>query len=191
MKSIIFYVLCVILLYGGLIHAEVLYEIIPIKTSTSIMEYAKSINNYGEIAGSKWTDTDSVHASSYNYRANDIIKDLGTLGGYHSEAYSINVNGQIVGYAATRINDYPLNPSDSACLFDTTGNGNNVLLDNSFSRAYSINDNGQIVGFYKNNNDPHACIFDSSGNGNTLDLGTLGGSRSYANSINNNNQIVT
>jgi hypothetical protein len=71
------------------------------------------------------------------------IIDLGTLGGTSSYAYSINDNGQIVGWADGR-----------ACLFDSTGQGNNIdlntLIDPSSGWtlifANSINNHGWIVG---------------------------------------------
>jgi probable HAF family extracellular repeat protein len=58
------------------------------------------------------------------------------------------------------------------------------------SRASSINNNGQIVGMHVFEVGMRACFFDSTGNGNSINLGTLGGNRSDAHSINNIGQIV-
>jgi len=65
------------------------------------------------------------------------------------------------------------------------------------SYALSINDAGQIVGYSYQNGPHRATLFDSSGNGNNISLGALvagnlvaGNYDSYANSINNNGQIV-
>jgi probable HAF family extracellular repeat protein len=64
----------------------------------------------------------------------------------------------------------------------------------SNSYASSVNNNGQIVGAaMKIYADNHAVVFDSTGAGNNIDLGTLGGVKSYSSyafSINNNGQIV-
>jgi probable HAF family extracellular repeat protein len=77
-------------------------------------------------------------------RAYYQLIDLGTLGGSLSYAYSINDSGQIVGSSGGR-----------ACLFDPTGQGNNIdlntLIDPSSGwtliHAYSINNNGWVVGW--------------------------------------------
>jgi len=50
------------------------------------------------------------------------IIDLGTLGGNESGAYSINNQGQIVGYA------YDSSGNFRATLFDPTGGGKNIDL---------------------------------------------------------------
>jgi len=108
------------------------------------------------------------------------VIDLGTLGGTHSRARSVNDKGQIVGYAFNSSSDF------RACLFDSTGDANNNI-DLGEAEGTSINNKGQIVGY--NNTVPlgRACYFDSTGDGNNKDLGTLGGSYSQARSINNNN----
>jgi uncharacterized membrane protein len=130
-----------------------------------------------------------------------IVRDLGTLGGSKSYAYSINNSNQVVGQA-----DY-MTTSRSyyhACLFHYSPfvpNDNVDLgtLGGDYSIAYSINDSGLIVGQadyateYIGNipiSSYHACIYDASGNGDNIDLGTLGGIKSAALFVNNNDQIV-
>jgi probable HAF family extracellular repeat protein len=98
-------------------------------------------------------------------------------------AYSINNNGQIVGWDADNIGHR------RACLFDPTGNGNNIQLGDG--EAAAINDNGQIVGY----SNSHAFLFDSTGNGNNIDLNSLidpacGWTLTNAFDINNNGWIV-
>jgi probable HAF family extracellular repeat protein len=120
------------------------------------------------------------------------VIDLGNLGGTSSYAYSINDNGQIVGWAANS------SGYERACLFDSTGHGANVDLGTfggTRSEAYSINNNGQIVGFATIIISPgylldRACLFDPTGHGANKDLSTLGSEDSYAWSINNTGQIV-
>jgi probable HAF family extracellular repeat protein len=121
--------------------------------------------------------------------------DLGTLSGdidEQSRAYSINNNGQIVGYVTWE-----------AVLFDATGNGNNIGLgflatgDPTYdSFAHSINNGGQIVGEADAHWSDYATLFDPTGNGNNTNLGALGAQMDdgddlgVARSINDNGMIV-
>ena len=87
-----------------------------------------------------------------------------------------------------------------AMLFDSTGNFHNLVIGppgaglGSLSYAYSINDSGTIVGLapfqYVHAYRIRACIFDPTGHYININLGTLGGNSSAANSVNNSGQIV-
>ncbi|MHC4131974.1 MAG: GLUG motif-containing protein [Planctomycetota bacterium] len=150
----------------------------------SPMGEPKSINDNGQIVGYFKTGCRAggcLEASIFNIYKDNIY--LGSLDGSPgAEAFSNNESSQIVGWAYT-----------NACLFDSTGNGNNVdlgTLGGDFSAAVSINDKGQIVGGSDSDSETHACLFDPTGAGNNIDLGTLGGEYSTAYSINNNGQIV-
>lgn len=106
-------------------------------------------------------------------------------------AYSINNNGQIVGSSYNDVGKL------RATLFDASGVGNNrnlspCLTGGEYSQALSINDSGLIVG-YANVFSPEDCtimfrafLFDSTGDGNNIQLG---GNRTLAECINNNNVI--
>jgi uncharacterized membrane protein len=106
------------------------------------------------------------------------IIDLGTLAGYPtSVGWSINGDGQIVGWTDN-------NSIDSrACIFDKTGSGANINLGGVKSGALGSN-SSQIVG----ETNSIACIFNKTGG--TINLGTLGGTTSSAQAINENGQIV-
>ncbi len=116
----------------------------------------------------------------------DII-DLGMQGEFKSGAYSINDNGQIVGFMIDSIGN-----NAQATLFNSTGEAVVSLSGNGYSNgAVSINNSTEIVGFAEtSSSDRYACFFDPTGNGNNVNLGTLGGIRSGADSINNSGQIV-
>jgi len=121
------------------------------------------------------------------------VIDLGTIEGYSygSTAMSVNDNGQIVGVS------YSLSYS-RACLFDSTGHGNNInlgTLGGNHSSALSINNTGQITGqAYNNSGYGLACLFDPTGRGANINLGIFGlfggGRESSALYINDNGQIV-
>jgi probable HAF family extracellular repeat protein len=153
---------------------------------------AYSINNTGQIVGQDRYSSGHDHATLFNTTGGSN-RDLGTLGGedagndsWGSHAWSINNNGQIVGWAKTSSDEF------HACLFDSTGQGNNIDLGTLGygSEAYSINDRGQIVGYSNASPGYSAYLFDSSVQGNNKNLGTLGGDHSWAYSINNASQIV-
>jgi probable HAF family extracellular repeat protein len=104
------------------------------------------------------------------------IIDLGTLGGVKSMAYANNDNGQIVGYA------YTTSGAVHACLFDSTGGGNNIDL-NTFinpafgwllQEAWDINNDGWIVGYGVHNGQSHAFLL-TTPEPATVALMTLGG----------------
>jgi len=111
----------------------------------------------------------------------EVLYNITDLG--RGRAMSISDNGQIVGHCSGR-----------AMLFDPTGGGNNIMLDNQegvVSYALSINNEGQVVG----NIEPapgesSAVIFDPTGEGNHTYLSAPTGFSSCAYSINNNGQIV-
>lgn len=136
---------------------------------------ARSINDSGQIVGYVYKNEIINH--SYNYRAcffdstgNGNNINLGTLpNGQTSQAYSINNNGQIVGYG-----------DPYACIFDPTGGGTNINLQGGC--AYSINNNGEIVGKIGT----YLYVFDQTGGGANISLLKEG----EAVSINDNGQIV-
>ncbi|MGA2322305.1 MAG: DUF3466 family protein [Sedimentisphaerales bacterium] len=168
---------------------------------------AQSINDSGQIVG--YACNKDVYGSVTNQRAclfdasgGGANTNLGTLGGFQSCAYSINNNGKIVGQAADSSDPTPMS-SPYACLFDSTGSGNNKNLGtlSAFSSAgiaYCINNNGYIVGQASKSvvsggvimTHSTACVFDQTTPWSNHDLGSLGASPSLAYSINNSQQIV-
>jgi len=143
---------------------------------------AYAINDNTQVVGYASIASGDSRACLFDPSGNGKNIDLGNLGAGSSFAWSINNNGEIVGFA----NGY-------ACLFDPKGNGNNINLGKGHeSDAYSINNNGQSVGYTIYSSEIgnwHASLFNQSGP--NIDLGTLGGMESSAaKSINDYNQIV-
>jgi probable HAF family extracellular repeat protein len=128
------------------------------------------------------------------------LLDLGTLGGSQSETPGYNVlnaSGQVVGDS---------NPSGSTYhAFRTAPNGPIIqgpggsdlgTLGGIQSRALGINDAGQAVGVSYSTDHTEAYAFRTTANGPIVpgadgsDLGSLGGTLSFAYGINNSGQAV-
>jgi probable HAF family extracellular repeat protein len=146
---------------------------------------AYSVNNNDRIVGSVRTGGCCNHAVLFNSPVVPII-DLGTLGGNHSAAYSINDVLQIVGWATDDSGRH------HATLFDHTGGGNNIDLGSlgaGWGYAFSINNHGQVVGWSADITlNSHATLFYPGDPCSNISLtpGWMG----CAFSINDNGQIV-
>jgi probable HAF family extracellular repeat protein len=165
---------------------------------------AYTINDNGQIAGRVRNASNVTHGFIFDPTGGGANTDLGTLGSYsNSAAYSLNNSGQITGsayYTVYNSSTHTYTTYSRACLFDSTGGGNNIDLGSldgyPNSGATSINDNGQIVGSVSNSlGTEHACLFDPTGGGNNIDLNTLinpssGWILMSASDINNNGWIV-
>jgi probable HAF family extracellular repeat protein len=122
-----------------------------------------------------------------------VIHDIGTLGGLHSTANTINIGGQVAGWAEIA------DQSTTAFLFNNgamQGLGmlpGGVAASGSGSQAASVNDSGQVVGLSLDSNGAsRAAIWE---NGQIIDLnGTVPGGAGVvltrARAINNLGQIV-
>jgi probable HAF family extracellular repeat protein len=151
---------------------------------------AQSISHSGQIVGYAFNDFGFYLACLFDQTGGGNNINLGTLGGYVSEALSNN-DSQIVGYADNNSN------CEHACIFDPTGDANNIIdlgtLGGNCSAAWSINESGQIAGWALDDGSYHyhACLFDPTGDANNnIDLGTLGGDNSEAYFIADNGQII-
>jgi probable HAF family extracellular repeat protein len=137
-------------------------------TSTHI-----SINNSGQIVGH---DGSTDHAFLYS---GGVKQDLGTLGG-SSWGYGINTQGQVVGsfYTGSPLQEHSFLYSGGVSQDLGSYAGGSVLL--------KINDYGQAVGYdWKSG----AGITYSSAGG-FQSIGSLGGSSTHAQDVNNSGQIV-
>ena len=121
---------------------------------------------------------------SYNVRMLEKLTPDSTL-----YPYSINNNGEIVGYALSK------SGTSYALSFDPTGRQRGIELGGlpnyPYSRAYSVNNYGQVVGYsFDSSRHSRATLFDISGRGYNIDLGTLGGTSVAASAVNDYGQIV-
>ena len=148
------------------------------------------VNNEGQVVGQSslgslggnWM----AHGHAFLWESGTMT-DLGTTGGRtNSLAKKINESGQVVGYSYNGSE----HTDRQAFLWD---NGVMINLNADFGQtesiAYSINDIGQIVGTASSDgwNQKSSYLWE---NGLITDLGTLGGSITYAADINNFSQIV-
>lgn len=112
------------------------------------------------------------------------ITDLGTLGGYSSQAFSLNATGEVAGSSST------VDGFTHAFLFSGGAPLDlGTLPGGSNSYALGINSTNQVAGYADTSDGfQHAFLYS---NGQIQDLGTLpGGLFSFAQAINTAGQVV-
>ncbi len=140
----------------------------------------EGINNAGQVVG--WSFTSRLHDWRATLWNGTTPTDLGTMGGFFSNAYGINNAGQVVGLSGGI-------GFQVATLWNGTTPTNLGTLGGSVSRALSINDAGQAVGISTLVGDRQARA--TLWNGTTpTELPPLGGKTSEAYGINNAGQVV-
>jgi probable HAF family extracellular repeat protein len=110
--------------------------------------FANCVNESGRVVGC--SKVAGNYSRAYVYSGSGPMMDIGTLGGKNGNARGINDYSQIVGYADTASNDYPI-----AHAFLYTGTGpmldlNNLIAPDSgwtLTNAEAINNAGQIAGY--------------------------------------------
>jgi probable HAF family extracellular repeat protein len=113
---------------------------------------------------------------------NDLMTDLGTLGGKFSHAIAINAMGQVAGNAELDTLDLHAFHWQNGVMTDLG------TLGGTFSQAAAINAAGHVAGVSQTaSSDSHAFLWQ---NGVMTDLGTLGGTFSVARDINDSSQVA-
>ena len=148
---------------------------------------AYGVNDQGTVVGVSDGSPAITHA--FSWAKNTGMIDLGTLGGNISWAEAVNDAGQIVGQAQTdhSADAFLLN---NGIMQDLGGLGGGASQANAVNYNLLTKTNTQIAGWSltSDNSAYHAVIWDSSLN--ILDLGTLGGTSSYAFGNNCIGQVV-
>jgi probable HAF family extracellular repeat protein len=123
---------------------------LPVLTGYSYAQ-ATGINQNGQVVGFAQQDVNTDHpCRAFSWTQNGGLKDLGTLGGQESRAFTINNSGYIVGWADT-------GDRTRGCLWTPTGDKINLddsvinkPVDVTIGDAYGINAKGVIVGHGNN-----------------------------------------
>lgn len=160
---------------------------------------AHAVSDTGWITGAMQTATGAYHAFLRNAAGQTM--DLGTLDGRESFGYAVNAAGTVAGmadsvvfatgehavhafvYDASGMRD--LGSLGYACWNEPYGG---ELRCDEYSAATAINDGGEVAG-YSTTDDGATRAFVAV-EGDLRDLGTLGGTQSWALGINNSSQVV-
>jgi probable HAF family extracellular repeat protein len=136
---------------------------------------ARGLNNRGQVVGQSARPNDTMPYRAFIYE-NGIMRDLG-LSGNFSQATDINDSGLVIAYdIISSTNIYPVLYRDGVLKkLEVYGYG------------LGINNAGLAVGLLGPAENPVAALFRR---GEAISLGTLGGTNSAANAINNAGQIV-
>ena len=169
--------------------------LIPLDVTQTLLPFDAgwTVNNSGAVAGTVWTPAGGTHAALWE-PGSTTLTDLGSLGGQFTSVYNhmINDAGTVVGTGQTENGEASrgaawVNGGPPELLALLPGAAN--------SEANGINSLGQIVGAANNgasddNGDINVPVLWNSVNDQPTLLGTLGGARGMALSINDSGQIV-
>ena len=153
------------------------------------------IDLHGDMVGWAAMSNGSHHAFFMTNWARGDMMDLGTVGGTNSEAYCINSNRMVVGYAMmANGNAEPIMSTNA--LFGSSSTmtmGMGGMGGVAGGQSWSVNNMGQEAGqAMMSGGNSHAFASGNSGmmGRSTVDLGTLGGTNSYAYCINDAGTVV-
>jgi probable HAF family extracellular repeat protein len=148
--------------------------------------WARDVNESGEVVGASYYYGGGIHA--FRWTSAEGMIDLGDLGYYSSEAYSVNNLGHIVGESYSELTQF--GPLAAAFLWTQAGGMVNLgTLGGEFSSARGINERDEVVGMSQTRNGTYHAFIWSVQDG-MRDLGTLGGTYAMANAINDFGTVV-
>jgi probable HAF family extracellular repeat protein len=141
---------------------------------------ATGVNASGQAVGYDFTSNLSS-ARAYLYDSGSLT-DLGSLGGNHVYAQGINDLGQVAGFS-----QLPGDTVSHAFRYDS-GTLTDLAPAGGNSYGYAINNNGDVTGYAATSDGSfHAVLWQGTA---MTDLGTLGGSPSYGQAINDVDMVV-
>jgi probable HAF family extracellular repeat protein len=154
------------------------------------------IDMHGDMVGWTAMTNGSHHAFFMTNSTMGDMMDLGTAGGMNSEAYCINSNRTVVGYTmmsnGTMVPIMSTNALYGSSSMMTMGMGG--MGGASGGQSWSVNNMGQEAGQAEMaGGNFHAFASGSSGmmgGRTTVDLGTLGGTNSFAYGMNDGGTVV-
>jgi probable HAF family extracellular repeat protein len=154
---------------------------------------AVAVNDSGQVVGWSWT-AGSTNDHAFSWTQEGGMVDLGTLG-WASGAAAVNDSGQVVGWSSTAIDEHPFSWTRQGGMVDLGTLGGTY----AGSWASAVNSSGQVVGS-SSTDIPVNCdycgareevhAFSWTQDGGMVDLGTLGGTDSYANAVNDSGQAA-
>ena len=156
------------------------YEVTDLGTLGGSASSASAVNELGQVVGSSATLAGTSHAFLWN--PDGSLIDLGTLGGEYSFGASINEAGQVVGWSTLPSNSYRAFVWEDGVMTSLPTLGGDA-------HPYDINNRGEVVGESWNGSAWHAVRW-TVGSPDMVDMGTLGGRDSTANSINDLGQVT-
>jgi probable HAF family extracellular repeat protein len=165
---------------------------VDILAPASIRSNAADINEFGDVTG--WYIDGNGSWRAFVYTDEDGLEDIGDLGSGGAVGAAINNSGQVTGYsdnADGKTRAFRFTPGTGMVdLGIIKKGGPDIWGDNSSGN--DINDSGVVIGQSSagaRKGWSRVNVFREAGQG-MEDLGTLGGSRSQAGSVNSHGDIV-